>query len=168
MQMSSMLDLMGITLAELYDAENQMLGAAPALISAASSPKLAEMLERHARTTEEQIRRLERVLPRYGGDGGARTSQAMASLLAEAKRIAEMDGEPDVKDAALIAAQQRVEHDEIACYGTAVSMAKLLGDEESARLLEQTLDEEEKTDKALTQLAESRINPDADAAAPSA
>jgi ferritin-like metal-binding protein YciE len=164
--MESMVDLMGMTLQELYNAENQMLGAAPTLMAAASSPQLAEMLERHARTTEEQIRRLEKVMPKYGGNVG-HSSQAMAALLAEAKRIAQMPGEPDVKDAALIMAQQRVEHDEIACYGTAVSMLKLLGDEESARLLAQTLDEEEKTDKALSQLAKRYINPAADEAAPS-
>jgi len=167
MELGSMQDLMAMTLSELHSAEMQMLKAAPTLMEAAGSPKLADLLLQHAKATEEQVRRLEQVMRRYGVDESVQ-SRPMEALLSEAMRIAKAPGEPDVKDAALILAQQRVEHDEIAGYGTAVSFAKLLGDEESARLLAQTLDEEEKTDKALSVLALSKVNRGAEEAAPSA
>ncbi|HEX8525115.1 MAG TPA: DUF892 family protein [Tepidisphaeraceae bacterium] len=166
--LDSMQDLMITMLKDLHDAESTMLGAAPQLAEACSSPELQEMLVKHAEMTQNQVQRLERALAKYGEQPSGGQSRVALALVSEATQIARMPGEPDVKDAALVACQQKIEHDEIAAYGTAVTFAKLLGDQEAARLLAQTLDEEEKMDKQLTQIAERKINPDAEAAAPSA
>jgi ferritin-like metal-binding protein YciE len=167
-QLSSMQDLMVMSLQELHSAETQLLSAMPAVLGAVSSPELQDGLTRHMRETEGQVRRLEQVLGQLGEQPGGRHSRAAEALLAEVREIAQLPGDPDVKDAALLAAQQKFEHNEIACYGTAVTHAKQLGNQQAADLLAQTLDEEERMDKALTQLAKSRVNREAESAAPSA
>jgi ferritin-like metal-binding protein YciE len=168
MELSSIQDLMVMTLKDLHSAEMQWLNAAPEIMKAATSPDLVDAMMKHVEISGGQVKRLEQALKSYGEQPDGKPSKAMQGLVAEARELVQMRGEPDVIDAAIICAQQKIEHNEIAGYGTAVTFAKLLGDEQAARLLAQTLDEEEKTDRALSALAKSKINSDAQAAAPSA
>ena len=165
MKLDSMQDLMVMMLKDLHSAENQLLGMLPNIIAATSSNELRESLMQHTKETEGQVQRLEQILTKLGEQASGRYNKAADALLTEAKELAQMKGEPDVIDAALVAAQQKFEHNEIASYGTAVTFAKLLGDRQAAELLAKTLDEEEKMDKHLSELAMKKINPEAEASA---
>jgi len=158
MEMSNLQDLLVENLKDLYSAETQILKALPKVAKKVENAQLRQALEMHVKETEGQVRRLEQVLSKMGEKPGGKKCKGMEGLIEEAKELMGEDADADVLDAGLIVDCQKVEHYEIAGYGSAVTFAKLLGDEESARLLAQTLDEEERADKKLTQIATSTIN----------
>jgi ferritin-like metal-binding protein YciE len=140
-------------LADIYDAEKQLVKALPKMAKAAENDQLREGFEEHLEQTEEHVQRLEQVFEHFGEKAKAKKCQAMAGLLEEGQElIKEKAG-----DAALICAAQKVEHYEIAAYGSLKSWAEFLEENDSVELLEETLDEEKSTDDKLTELAESVI-----------
>jgi ferritin-like metal-binding protein YciE len=151
-------DLLVEQLQDLYDAEKQLTEALPDMVSAARNGELKAAFESHLRETQGHITRLQRVFGILGKNPDSTTCQAMKGLLKEGEEMAEAEGDLDVRDAALIAAAQRVEHYEIAGYGTARTFADRLGYPEAAGILQKTLDEESATDKKLTHIAENSIN----------
>jgi len=161
MEMSNLQDLLVENLKDLYSAETQMLKAMPKVAKAVESDELRAALQKHMKETETHVQRLEKIAEKMGEKPKGKKCKGMEGLLEENKEMMEEDAEPDVMDAGLIVGLQKVEHYEIAGYGSAVTFAKLLGDNESARLLAQTLDEEERADKLLTQIAETSINVEA-------
>lgn len=152
---------------DLYHAEKQLVRALPKLAKAATHEDLRDAFETHLEETREQVTRLEEVFAALGERPRAKTCPGMAGIVEEANETMKEDAEGAVMDAALIAAAQRAEHYEIGAYGTCAEWARLLGLEEVASLLEQTLEEEKATDKKLTALAEGEINPAAAAEAES-
>jgi ferritin-like metal-binding protein YciE len=161
MAMDSLKDLYIDELKDLYNAENQLLKALPRMAKKAASPDLRAAFEEHLDQTEGQVNRLEKIFRGLGEKPTGKTCKAMKGLVEEGKEIIEEKGEESVLDAALIGAAQKVEHYEIASYGTARTFASLLGEEDAVEALQQTLDEEAATDKKLTALAESLVNPEA-------
>lgn len=163
MHLDSMTDLLLHELSDLYSAEQQLIKALPKVAEAAFAPELKEALTFHLKQTQGQVERLDQVFKSLGAQPEKMTCKAMEGLIAEAQELLdEADkADPNVLDAALIGAAQRVEHYEIAGYGTARTFARHLGAKEAVRLLQETLDEEGETDKKLTALAESMVNPDA-------
>jgi ferritin-like metal-binding protein YciE len=147
-------------LADIYDAEQQILKALPKMIQAVSSDELREALEEHRVQTEGQVERLEQIFSEIG-EQPKKKCKGMAGLLAEGEEMIKEDLEPEVKDAALIGAAQKVEHYEIAAYGTARTFAAYLGNERAIELLEETLEEEKEADQLLTQIAEASVNSEA-------
>lgn len=145
-------------LKDLYDAESRLIEALPEMAEAASSTDLKRAFQSHLGETQDHVRRLDQVFNILGEGPETTTCEAMKGLLKEGKEMIEAKGDPNVKDAALIASAQRVEHYEIASYGTARTFAERLGHVEAARILQQTLDEEGAADKKLTQIAEDSIN----------
>jgi ferritin-like metal-binding protein YciE len=162
MQMDNLQELLVEELKDIYNAEGQLLKALPKMAKKASNPKLKRAIETHLRETEGQIQRLEQAFEKLGEKARGKKCHAMEGLIEEGKEVMSEDMDEDVMDAALIAAAQKVEHYEIATYGTVRTWANLLGMKDVARLLQQNLDEEGKTDKMLTQLAESEINIEAE------
>ena len=158
MEMQSLQDLMVEELKDLYNAENQLVKALPRMAKKASNDQLRQAFETHLKETQGHVDRLEQVFEALGEKAKGKKCHAMQGLVEEAKEMMSEDMADDVMDAALIAAAQKVEHYEIASYGTVRTYAQLLGNKEAARLLQQTLDEEGKTDKLLSQLAERNIN----------
>jgi len=159
--LNSLDDLLVDHLKDLYDAEQRITKALPKMASAAKNPALKQAFESHLKETQGQLGRLEKAFAALGRSPEAVTCAAMQGLLSEGQEAIDASGDPDVKDAALIAAAQRVEHYEIAGYGCARTFAQQLKKTEVATLLQQTLDEEAAADKKLTALAESRVNPNA-------
>jgi ferritin-like metal-binding protein YciE len=147
-------------LKDLYDAEHQVVKALPKLAEAACNPELASAFEEHLAQTQEHISRLETVFEEIGEPPARESCAGMRGIIEEGNKILGEDANDVVKDAAIISAAQRVEHYEMAVYGTLRTWARILGYEDSARLLEETLDEEEGTDSALTGIAQ-QINPEA-------
>ena len=158
MALQSLEDLFLEDLKDLYNAENQILKALPRMAKKASAPELRRAFEQHLKQTETQVQRLERVFSSLGEKAKGKTCKGMQGLIEEGKEKMSEDIEDDVLDAALIAAAQKVEHYEIAAYGTARAYAEMLGNQQAVKLLQQTLDEEGETDKKLTQLAEQLVN----------
>ena len=158
MEMDTLHDLYVEGLKDLYSAENQILKAMPQMIKKASHPKLKKAFTAHERQTRQQAKRLERICRELGEKPTGKKCVGMEGLIKEAKELISERPDPDVLDAGLIAAAQHVEHYEMAGYGTMRTYARLLGFEEQAALLQQTLDEEGMTDKLLTELAENSIN----------
>ena len=156
-------DLFVEQLQDLHDAEQRLTKALPKMAAAAHSPALKSAFEEHLRQTQNHVTRLEQVFKSIGKTPQSKTCEAMKGLVEEGSEVINGTGDPDVKDAALIAAAQRVEHYEIAGYGTVRTFAQRLGKTEAARLLQETLNEEAETDKKLTGLAEKAINPKATA-----
>jgi ferritin-like metal-binding protein YciE len=148
-------------LKDLHSAENQILEALPKMAQKASHPELRQAFEQHHRQTEEQVQRLEQIFDTLDEKPGGHTCKGIEGLIQEGEDLMADVEDDDTRDAGMIAAAQRVEHYEIAAYGTARTYARMLGRDDAVRLLQQTLDEEGETDKKLTQLAESRVNPDA-------
>jgi ferritin-like metal-binding protein YciE len=144
---------------DLYDAEQRLTRALPKMAEAAHNPALKSAFQEHLRQTESQVSRLEQIFQMLGTSAESKTCEAMKGLIEEGSDVISASGDPDVKDAALIAAGQRVEHYEISGYGTARTFAQRLGRSDAARLLQETLDEEAATDKKLTSLAEQIVNP---------
>ena len=141
-------------LADIYDAEKQLIKALPKMAKAAQNDQLREGFEEHLQQTEEHARRVEQVFERFGEKAKAKRCKAMLGLLEEGQElIKEKAG-----DAALICAAQKVEHYEIAAYGSLKSWAEFLDENEAAELLEETLEEEKETDQKLTEVAEEVVN----------
>ena len=141
-------------LADLYDAEKQLIKALPKMAKAAEHEELKDAFETHLEETQEHVNRLEQVFRAFGSKPKGKKCKAMQGLIEEGEEIIE----EEMGDAALICAAQKVEHYEIASYGCLHSWATLLEENESADLLQETLDEEKATDEKLTQTAESAIN----------
>jgi ferritin-like metal-binding protein YciE len=158
MEMSNLQDLWVENLKDLYSAENQILKALPKAAKKIENEELRSALEQHVEETQGHVERLEQIMEKLGEKPGGKKCHGMEGLLEEAKELMSEDAEPEVLAAGLIVDCQKVEHYEIAGYGSAVTFAKLLGNEEAARLLGQTLDEEKATDQKLTAIAESSIN----------
>jgi ferritin-like metal-binding protein YciE len=154
MKLESLHDLFVDELKDLYNAEIQLTKALPKMAKAASSEDLRTAFEGHLTETEHQVQRLETIFKQLEANPKGKKCKAMVGLIEEGKEIMEEDAEDAVKDAALIAAAQRVEHYEIAGYGTVRTYAQLLGFDEAANLLQETLDEEASADKKLTELAQ--------------
>ena len=157
-EFNSLDDLFLQQLEDLYDAEKRIRDGLVQMREAAHNTQLKQAFATHLTETEGQITRLEQVFRSLGKTPERETCEAAKGLIREGSEMISAKGDPDVKDAGLIAAAQRVEHYEIAGYGTARTLAQQLGHAEAARLLQQTLDEEGRTDKLLTQIAESRVN----------
>lgn len=154
MQLESLEDLFVSELKDLYSAEKQLLKALPKMAKAATSKGLQNGFTKHLKQTEGHVSRLERVFEELGVSPRGKKCHAMEGLIEEGQEVIDEDADPMVKDAALIAAAQRVEHYEMAGYGCVRTYANLLNHKKAAGLLQQTLDEEGDTDKALTKLAE--------------
>lgn len=150
-------------LRDLYDAENQITDALPKLIDAAHNSELKNALQEHLNVTQSQIARLDQIFQSLNEKSSGETCKGMKGVIKEGDEIVSAGGDPSTVDAGIISAAQRVEHYEMAGYGTVRTYAKLLGQEEHARLLQQTLDEEEDADQTLTQIA-STVNVEAKAA----
>jgi ferritin-like metal-binding protein YciE len=161
MELSSLEDLFIDELKDLYSAETQLTKALPKMAKAATSKELKAGFEKHLKQTEGHVERLEQIFEELEASPKGKKCKAMEGLIKEGAEVIKEDAEPEVKDAALIAAAQRVEHYEIAGYGCVRTYAKLLGHDSAMRLLQQTLDEEGDTDKTLTKLAEA-INVEAE------
>ena len=140
-------------LKDLYNAENQLVKALPKMAKAASSDELREGFEEHLEQTRGHVQRLEQIFEALGEDPKGKKCAGMQGLVKEGSEVMEEDFEGALMDAALIGAAQRVEHYEIAAYGTASEFAKILGESEHVSLLEETLQEEKETDEKLTTLA---------------
>jgi ferritin-like metal-binding protein YciE len=162
MALDTLHDLLIEELKDLYSAENQLLKAIPKMVKAATHDELKEAFSEHLEVTRGQVARLEAIFKELEENPKGKSCKAMEGLVKEASELNEEDGNENVKDAALIAAAQRVEHYEIAGYGCVRTFANLLGLEGIASKLQETLDEEGEADKSLTKLAESIINVDAD------
>lgn len=154
MEMESLRDLYIDELKDLWSAEKQILKALPRMAKAASSAELKRGFREHERQTREQVKRIERIMKRLGASPRGKKCVGMEGLLEEGAELIKEKPEPDVLDAGLISAAQHVEHYEMAGYGTVRTWANLLGYDDHASLLQQTLDEEKDTDKKLSQLAE--------------
>jgi ferritin-like metal-binding protein YciE len=161
MGLESMQDLYLHELKDIHNAEKQILQALPKLARAANHEELRTAFEDHRRVTEEHVRRLETIFDDLGEKPAGKKCKGMQGLLEEGEEVMSEPADPGVRDAALIAAVQRVEHYEIAAYGTARTYARQLGFDRHAELLQRTLDEEGETDRRLTQLAVNRVNRDA-------
>jgi ferritin-like metal-binding protein YciE len=154
-------DLLVMQLRDLLSAEEQLIDALPKMAEAANSAALKEAFETHLEETRVQQTRLEEAFELLGQEPSSESCEAMAGLISEGEEIIDMEGDPDVKDAALIAAAQRVEHYEMAGYGCAAAFASKLGKRKIASLLRTTLEEEANADKKLTSIAEKGINAEA-------
>jgi ferritin-like metal-binding protein YciE len=158
MAVKTMKDLLIDELRDIYHAEKQLTRALPKLARAASNEQLKEAFTQHLEETRGQIERLEQVFELLDTRTRGKPCHAMEGLIEEAKEIMEMGLGPELLDVALIAAAQKVEHYEIAGYGTLVALAQASGFNEAAQLLQETLDEEKKTDQLLNKLAISDVN----------
>ena len=161
MALESLQELYLEQLKDLHSAERQIIEALPKMIEKASHPELRRGFEKHLEQTKEQLRRLEQIGQRAGQTLTGHKCKGMEGLLEEGEELMEKRADSDVLDAALIASAQRVEHYEMAGYGCARTYARLLGLDDDAKLLQQTLDEEGDTDHKLTDLAERTINVEA-------
>jgi ferritin-like metal-binding protein YciE len=148
-------------LRDLYNAENQLLKALPKMAKGATSEELQEAFEKHLEQTKTHVQRLEEVFEEVGEKPKSKTCKAMKGLIEEGSEILKEDGEESVIDAGIIVAAQKVEHYEIASYGSLRTFAQLLGKDRSAELLQTTLEEESAANELLTKLAEDIVNPEA-------
>ncbi len=162
MKLQSLEDLLESQLKDLFSAENQLVKALPKMAKAASSPELRKGFEEHLEQTRGHVQRLEQVCQELGVTPKGKKCAAMEGLIEEGKELMEEDAEPAVMDAGLIAAAQKVEHYEMAGYGTVRTWAEQLGLREAVGLLEATLQEEKATDEKLTQLAKQTVNKEAE------
>jgi ferritin-like metal-binding protein YciE len=157
-KMKTLEDLFHHELKDLYSAEKQLTKALPKMAKAATNEDLRTAFESHLEETEGHVERLEKILSKLGlGTRGPKCA-AMEGLIEEGKEVLEEEMEDDVRDAALIAAAQRVEHYEMAGYGCARTFAEQLGHDDAVALLQATLDEERGADEKLTQIALSGVN----------
>jgi ferritin-like metal-binding protein YciE len=161
MARESLQDLYVEQLRDLHSAENQILEALPKMIKKTTHPELKQALQQHERVTEKQVQRLETVFKELGEKATGHKCKGMEGLLAEGEEALKDFKNGDVLDAAIIASAQRVEHYEMAGYGTVRSMASMLGFDKQADLLQETLDEEGEADEKLSTLAERVVNIDA-------
>ena len=164
MKLDSLETLYVEELRDIYDAENQLVKALPKMAKHAFSSRLRQAFQEHLEQTKSHVNRLEQIFENLDESPKGKTCKGMKGLIAEGSEMVNARGDEGAVDAGLIAAAQRVEHYEIAAYGTARTFASTLGKTEDADLLQQTLDEEGETDKRLSALAEESINPRAEMA----
>ena len=158
MELNTLKDLYIHELKDLFSAEQQLVKALPKMAKAASNKQLASGFQEHLEQTKGHAQRLEKILSSHNATTRGPKCKGMEGIVAEGAEMIEEEADDEVKDAGLIAAAQRVEHYEMAGYGTARTYAKLLGDREGAKLLQTTLEEEKQTDQKLSELADSAIN----------
>jgi ferritin-like metal-binding protein YciE len=158
MELQTLTDLYIHELKDLYSAERQLIKALPKMAAEARNKELAAGFQEHLEQTKGHAQRLEKILSGHNQTTRGAKCKGMEGLVAEGAEMIEEEADVEVKDAGLIAAAQRVEHYEMAGYGTARAYAELLGDREDAKLLQTTLEEERETDQKLTKLAKSAIN----------
>jgi ferritin-like metal-binding protein YciE len=158
MAVKTVQDLLVDELRDIYHAEKQLVKALPKMAKAVKSDKLRQAFEQHLEETKGQVERLETVFDKLDTPARAKRCEAMAGLIEEAQETMDEVKTPEVLDAALIAAAQKVEHYEIASYGSARALAEALGNQDAAQLLDQTLEEEKSTDQKLNQIALSDVN----------
>ena len=158
MAVKTMQDLFLHTLQDIYHAEKQLLRIMPKMAKSAGSPELKQAMENHREETQGQVERLEQVFEMLDKKARGKPCEAMQGLVEEAKEAMEEIEDKEVLDAGLISSAQAVEHYEISRYGTLVAWANQLGMKDAAKLLEQTLQEEKKTDQLLNQLALQQVN----------
>lgn len=157
-------DLFYQNLRDVYHAEKQILRALPKMARSVNSDELRQAFETHREETEGQIDRLERVFEIIDKKASGKPCEAMQGLVEEGKEVMEEFGESEALDAGVLASAQAIEHYEISRYGTLRTWAEQLGLNDAAKLLEETLEEEKKTDKLLTEIAERAVNQEAEAA----
>lgn len=165
MEFNSFKDLFTNQIEDLYDAEQRLTKALPKMIEATNSNQLRQAIQMHLTETQGHVSRLETIFREIGMEPKRETCPAMKGLISEGEEMVKAKGDPDIRDAAIIAAAQRVEHYEIAGYGTARTFALRLGLRQAADLLQQTLNEEAAADRKLTQIAEGNVNVQAQAKA---
>lgn len=158
MSKEALKDLLIEELQDAYSSETQILEALPAMADAASSPQLKQAFQTHLKETDGQVKRLEQIFQILQADPAGNTCEATQGLIEEAEEIMEQGLSPEVLDVALIMAAQKVEHYEIASYGSLRTLAETCGLTDVAKLLDETLSEEKATDEKLTQLAEGEVN----------
>lgn len=158
MKLNNLQDLLIHELKDIYSAEHQITKALPKMIKAASSDQLKAAFEEHLRVTEQQIKRLDNVFQMLGEKASSEHCKAMEGIIKECESMMSERADKSVMDAALIACAQRVEHYEIAAYGTVCTYAKQLGMPDVEKQLGVTLDEEKMTDQKLTMIAEQAVN----------
>lgn len=162
MKISSLEDLYTDFLKDLYSAEKQLVRALPKMAESAQSSDLRQAFEDHLRQTEGHVERIERLFGNMAGSPGGKKCVAMEGLIEEGSELMKEDVAAEVLDAGLIAAAQKVEHYEIASYGTARAWAQQLGYDDAADVLQKTLDEESMANEKLTKIAESHVNMEAE------
>ena len=158
MKMETLQDLFLDVIKDTYDAEQQITKALPKMVKAANNADLKAGFDEHLTQTENHVKRLEQVFQALGEKPTRKTCKGMKGLLEEGAELIKEDAEPDVLDAGLIAAAQKVEHYEISAYGTLIAYANSLGRKDVINLFQQTLQEEKAADQKLTQLAEGEVN----------
>ncbi|MGQ0569351.1 MAG: ferritin-like domain-containing protein [Armatimonadota bacterium] len=158
MEPESLHDLYVSELRDLYNAENQLVKALPKMAKAASSPELRQAFEGHLKQTKGHVHRIEQIMKKLGKSPKGKRCIGMEGLIAEGKELMTDGAVPEILDAGLIVAGQKVEHYEMAAYGSVRTYAGILGDNVAHRMLQQTLNEEAEADRKLTQLAEHLIN----------
>lgn len=160
--MADLKELYFSTLKDLYDVEHRMIDSIPRMVKQVTSDELKTALESHLTETQMQVQRLESIFSRHDKEAERETCKAIKGLIAEAEEeMKEWKGEDHVKDAAIIASAQKIEHYEIAGYGTAKCYAMMLGLDEDVKILQETLDEEKFADSKLTEVAIGEVNHDA-------
>jgi ferritin-like metal-binding protein YciE len=157
-KLGSLNDLFVDQLKDVYSAERQIMQALPKMAKAASDPQLQQAFQEHLQQTQQQKDRLDQIFQNLGASSGRKKCVGMEGLINEGQELIDNGGAPEVIDAGLIAAAQKVEHYEISAYGTLRTYARMLGNEQVAGMLQQTLDEEARTDEKLSSLAERGIN----------
>jgi ferritin-like metal-binding protein YciE len=160
-KMNTLEDLFMDQLKDLYSSEKQLIKALPKMARKASSPDLKQGLEQHLEQTKHQAERLEKIFSDRQASPGRKKCKGMEGIILEGDELMSEEARPEVMDAGLIAAAQKAEHYEIATYGTARAYAERLGYKDAAKVLNQILEEEAKTNEKLTALAESHINQEA-------
>lgn len=160
MSLRTLSDAFHDELRDILSAEKQLVKAIPKMAKKASSEKLTTALEEHLSETKKQVERVEKAFEDTGKSARAKTCEAMKGLITEAEEMLQEDAEPSVRDALIIACAQKVEHYEIATYGTLCTWAQSLGYDNALELLKQNIDEEESADRKLSDLAKA-INKDA-------
>ena len=158
MELATLKDLYVEELKDLYSAENQLIEALPKMSAAAHSKELKSCFDEHLKQTEGHVERLKQIFEGLGEKPTGKTCKAMKGLVAEGSEMIAEDAAPAVKDAGLISSAQRVEHYEMAGYGSVHTYAEELGETAASKLLQQTLKEEKETDKLLSTVAMSVIN----------
>lgn len=161
MKLDSLQKLYLSELRDLYSAENQLVKALPKMAKGASTDELRDAFEKHLEQTETHVERLEKIFEELEESPRGKTCHAMKGLIEEGSEILDQEGDPTVIDAGIIVVAQKVEHYEIASYGSVRTFARLLGEKKAEDLLQATLDEESDANELLNQLAETTVNPEA-------
>ncbi|MEQ8672107.1 MAG: ferritin-like domain-containing protein [Aggregatilineales bacterium] len=161
MDLNNLRDTFHEQLKDIYSAEKQLTEALPKMVKSASDPKLQEAFQSHLDLTHRQLERVHTLLQNMDVNPGNKKCEAMEGLVKEGEEMAKKDGDPAACDAGLIAAAQKVEHYEIATYGSLRAWATALGEDEAAQVLQEILDEEYDADNTLDKLAEGYLNKDA-------